>query len=155
MKKNEDAAAKKKPKTSAAQIRVQKGTYLRLWTHDNELTWCVAGMLRFDGAGSTVNDEDEFPWSRRSPQLLLDHHPWWGCVNIVLIFWIWEADSSCVTLSLFHLAAAPCRHVQGWRFPVFFHHQHQLPSRPTQSQVHAKGKHYSLSKWLSERLNAL
>ena len=26
MKKNEDAAAKKKPKTSAAQIRVQKGT---------------------------------------------------------------------------------------------------------------------------------
>jgi hypothetical protein len=25
MKKNEDAAAKKKPKTSAAQIRVQKG----------------------------------------------------------------------------------------------------------------------------------
>lgn len=27
MKKNEDAAAKKKPKTSAAQIRVQKGTY--------------------------------------------------------------------------------------------------------------------------------
>lgn len=27
MKKNEDAAAKKKPKTSAAQIRVQKGDY--------------------------------------------------------------------------------------------------------------------------------
>lgn len=26
MKKNEDAAAKKRPKTSAAQIRVQKGT---------------------------------------------------------------------------------------------------------------------------------
>jgi hypothetical protein len=29
MKKNEDAAAKKKPKTSAAQIRVQKGAYLQ------------------------------------------------------------------------------------------------------------------------------
>lgn len=28
MKKNEDAAAKKKPKTSAAQIRVQKGALL-------------------------------------------------------------------------------------------------------------------------------
>ena len=27
MKKNEDAAAKKKPKTSAAQIRVQKGAF--------------------------------------------------------------------------------------------------------------------------------
>jgi hypothetical protein len=28
MKKNEDAAAKKKPKTSAAQLRVQKGVYV-------------------------------------------------------------------------------------------------------------------------------
>jgi hypothetical protein len=27
MKKNEDAAAKKKPKTSAAQLRVQKGAF--------------------------------------------------------------------------------------------------------------------------------
>lgn len=30
MKKNEDAAAKKKPKTSAAQIRVQKGVWFSL-----------------------------------------------------------------------------------------------------------------------------
>lgn len=32
MKKNEDAAAKKKPKTSAAQIRVQKGVSSARWT---------------------------------------------------------------------------------------------------------------------------
>jgi ubiquitin-conjugating enzyme E2 M len=30
MKKNEEAAAKKKPKTSAAQIRVQKGLYIHV-----------------------------------------------------------------------------------------------------------------------------
>lgn len=30
MKKSEDAAAKKKPKTSAAQIRVQKGAFLNI-----------------------------------------------------------------------------------------------------------------------------
>ena len=37
MKKNEDQAAKKKPKTSAAQIRVQKGAYAV-----RTLTWCRA-----------------------------------------------------------------------------------------------------------------
>lgn len=32
MKKNEEAAAKRKPKTSAAQIRVQKGAHIiHLW----------------------------------------------------------------------------------------------------------------------------
>ena len=38
MKKNEDAASKKKPKTSAAQIRVQKGAY-RAAQEIHLLTW--------------------------------------------------------------------------------------------------------------------
>ena len=37
MKKNEDQAAKKRPKTSAAQIRVQKGAPLTLTPLDNVL----------------------------------------------------------------------------------------------------------------------
>jgi hypothetical protein len=56
MKKSEDAAAKKKPKTSAAQIRVQKGYVL----------WCLLEMTteqflhRLDGTGFTVDNEDSF-----------------------------------------------------------------------------------------------
>lgn len=48
MKKNEDAAAKKKPKTSAAQIRVQKGTHLSLWTQHRKLISYDADLTELD-----------------------------------------------------------------------------------------------------------
>jgi hypothetical protein len=66
MKKNEDAAAKKKPKTSAAQIRVQKGMYyssidiafwrLKMLTTDRV---SLGVLIRLDRAGLTIDNEDE------------------------------------------------------------------------------------------------
>jgi hypothetical protein len=63
MKKNEDAAAKKKPKTSAAQIRVQKG---RLIYYPRKV-FCYNVEHRFDGIGSPFDNEDQLSRSRRSP----------------------------------------------------------------------------------------
>jgi hypothetical protein len=72
MKKNEDAAAKKKPKTSAAQIRVQKGyVLLRLFEMTTEYP---TALHRLDGAGFTINHEDSFRRSRRSTQLHTYYH---------------------------------------------------------------------------------
>jgi hypothetical protein len=71
MKKSEDAAAKKKPKTSAAQIRVQKGyVFWRLL----EMTTEQFTAHRLDRTGSTVNNEDSFRRSRRSAQLHTYYH---------------------------------------------------------------------------------
>ena len=72
MKKNEDAAAKKKPKTSAAQIRVQKGYVL--WRLLKMTTKQFTGLHRLDGTGFTINDEDSFRRSRRSAQLHTYYH---------------------------------------------------------------------------------
>ena len=67
MKKSEDAAAKKKPKTSAAQIRVQKGyVFWRLLEMTIEH---FTALHRLDRTGFTVNNEDSFRRSRRSAQL--------------------------------------------------------------------------------------
>jgi len=75
MKKNEDAAAKKKPKTSAAQIRVQKGAYLfTAFSMFPLLTTRMAYAFRLDRVGPPVNNEDTLPRSRRSPQLHSDDH---------------------------------------------------------------------------------
>lgn len=57
MKKNEDAAAKKKPKTSAAQIRVQKG--MLVVSAREDLSHTVE--YRFDRIGSPFNNEDKLP----------------------------------------------------------------------------------------------
>jgi hypothetical protein len=64
MMKSEDAAAKKKPKTSAAQIRVQKG--FALWRLLEMTTKEFTALHRLDGTRFTVNDEDSFRRSRRS-----------------------------------------------------------------------------------------
>ena len=61
MKKNEDAAAKKKPKTSAAQIRVQKGTRAKLTRILLELGasgWDTAAGRALGGKGGTVREEE-------------------------------------------------------------------------------------------------
>ena len=55
MKKNEDAAAKKKPKTSAAQIRVQKGNQ----TYCSQQVLCYILEHRFDRTGPPFNHEDK------------------------------------------------------------------------------------------------
>jgi hypothetical protein len=57
MKKNEDAAAKKKPKTSAAQIRVQKGM---LVISSREVPSYIIEH-RSDRTGSPFDDEDTLP----------------------------------------------------------------------------------------------
>ena len=48
MKKNEDQAAKKRPKTSAAQIRVQKGATLTPTSLDNVVELEPLITYRFD-----------------------------------------------------------------------------------------------------------
>ena len=73
MKKNEDAAAKKKPKTSAAQIRVQKG-YLLCRLLEMTTEQFTGALYRLDGTGFTVNNEDPFRRSHRSAQLHTYHH---------------------------------------------------------------------------------
>ena len=72
MKKSEDAAAKKKPKTSAAQIRVQKGYVL--WHLLEMTTEQFAVLHRLDRTRPTVNNEDLFRRSRRSAQLHTYYH---------------------------------------------------------------------------------
>lgn len=72
MKKSEDAAAKKKPKTSAAQIRVQKG-YILSRLLEMTIKQFTA-LHRLDRTGFTVNDEDSFRRSCRSPQLHTYYH---------------------------------------------------------------------------------
>ena len=61
-KKEGDAAAKKKPKTSAAQIRVQKGPLLCLSPNSQirsgGLTGCEEGKRRPYRVGAAVDDED-------------------------------------------------------------------------------------------------
>lgn len=57
MKKNEDAAAKKKPKTSAAQIRVQKGAR-SFFAPAPSHTPMLMPQRRLDGAGPPIDDED-------------------------------------------------------------------------------------------------
>ena len=63
MKKNEDAAAKKKPKTSAAQIRVQKGMVQFLACHHRclRLTRRSCASFRRDGEQLTDLTELELP----------------------------------------------------------------------------------------------
>lgn len=65
MKKNEDAAAKKKPKTSAAQIRVQKGAYVYLrpvWhlPDDSSFKVCVHTYVPALPAIGALLDDDFF-----------------------------------------------------------------------------------------------
>jgi hypothetical protein len=71
MKKTEDASAKKKPKTSAAQIRVQKGvlcsnTYIICFIDDT--------LPRFNRTRPAIDHADTFFRSQRSPQLHFDHY---------------------------------------------------------------------------------
>lgn len=122
MKKNEDAATKKRPKTSAAQIRVQKGMY---W-----LSCCVSWIhefnvrdVRSDRTWPPSHHEDGLPGPYRSPELHSHHHPWWRC-----FCWILKTPTLLTKL---------VRHVQGWCFHFLIHHQHQLSTRTTQGQVHA------------------
>lgn len=67
LKKNEEAAAKKKPKTSAAQIRVQKGLWRFQSDYDRIFNWS-----RSHRAGLAIDDEDELPRPCGSAQLHTD-----------------------------------------------------------------------------------
>jgi hypothetical protein len=63
MKKTEEAAAKKKPKTSAAQIRVQKGGFypVVILAIQKRIYFVFA---RLDRARPTIYHENQFPRSR-------------------------------------------------------------------------------------------
>ena len=71
MKKNEEAAAKKKPKTSAAQIRVQKGMRL---IRPYQLANLMSFTIRFDRTRPSVHYGHPLPRPRGPPQLHSHHH---------------------------------------------------------------------------------
>ena len=119
MKKNEDAASKRKPKTSAAQIRVQKGKSAGLFLQSNKLSYRNVDLTELD-LPSTM--KTEFP-----------------DVADLLNFTLTITPDEGTQLRLFSarfLHLPSCRHVQGWRVCIFFRNKHQLPTRPPEGQVH-------------------
>ena len=80
MKKNEDAAAKRKPKTSAAQIRVQKGMCLLSYPTSTPLAagtrvLIILASHRPDRARPPEHDEDDLARRSGSSQLYPHNQP--------------------------------------------------------------------------------
>jgi len=133
MKKSEDVSAKKKPKTSAAQIRVQKGWGFTNLCLDDPFTFS-----RPDWARPSFDDANPLLWSRWSTQLHFDHYTrrrW------VLISWCYAF--SVITNTRF-------RHVQRWRVQILLCHQHQLSSWTPKGQMHTNSmRSFAMFLWLS------
>ncbi len=117
MKKNEDAAAKKKPKTSAAQIRVQKGaSYTAQAIY---LLKCLPDLTELD-LPSTM--QTHFP----DPADLL---------NFTLT--ITPDEGMLLLYSPIFEISYPCQGMyKGRRIHILLCDQYQLPTRPSKGQVH-------------------
>lgn len=75
MKKEGDAAAKKKPKTSAAQIRVQKGTHCPYSSFPlARQADCNDLVCRHHRVGLAINHEDRVPRPGQLAPVHADHH---------------------------------------------------------------------------------
>ena len=120
MKKNEDAAAKKKPKTSAAQIRVQKGAS----------SVCLKERWWTDMLHTDLTELD-------LPSTMKTHFPDPNdLLNFTLTITPDEGMWPCIAGDLIVMfCCSPLRHVPGWRVPILVPDQQQLPSRATKSQV--------------------
>lgn len=134
MKKEQSDAAKKKPKTSAAQIRVQKGpTAFRGVNQYQELIYPVS-------RGHSDLTELELPST-----MTTDFPDPADLLNFTLTI---QPDEGAVaspqqTVMLCNGRLRPeyvwHRHVQGRELCVHVRHQPQLPPRTTKSEMHAKG----------------
>jgi ubiquitin-conjugating enzyme E2 M len=120
MKKDEANAAKKKPKTSAAQIRVQKGTH-----------FLSVALLRPYRPRRIDLSELELPSTMKT-----DFPDAADLLNFTLTI---SPDEGRSLASACGALRNPRRHVQGRRLCLLLQHQHQLPARPAKGQMHPEG----------------
>lgn len=130
MKAKEAAAEKKKPKTSAAQIRVQKGSL------QVPLTWSTEASIICLLKKLADLAELEIP-----PTIKLDFPDPADILHFNVTILPDEGNVLYVVRTFFF---PPCsrklRSLQGWQICLYFQHQQQLSTRTPESALYSKGR---------------